>query len=197
MNLPNILTVLRILLTFVFISFILRDGLNAMIIAAAIFIVASITDYFDGYFAKKYNLITNFGKLMDPIADKFLTLAAFLTFVQMQLVNVWMVALIFFREFAITSLRMLALKEKKVLAAEKSGKFKTVSQMTAIIVVLGFLIFRELSLDVEWYDMAMFKWKMLIDMLMFVTVALTLYSGSLVLYNNRDVILNKEKGDLN
>ena len=89
MNLPNILTVSRILLTIFFIKFLLKSGFSSSVIAAAIFTVASLTDYLDGYIAKKRNLISNFGKIMDPIADKFLVLSAFFVFMRLDIIAAW------------------------------------------------------------------------------------------------------------
>ena len=142
MNLPNQLTVSRIILTFIFVYYISRTGLEPMIIAAVIFTLAAITDYYDGYVAKRFNLISDFGKLMDPIADKFLVLAAFVAFVRMQIVDDWMVVVILGREIIITGLRVYALTKGKVLAAERGGKHKTVSQMVAIFTILFFIILK-------------------------------------------------------
>src|SRR3990167_292475 len=186
MNLPNQLTVSRIILTFIFVYYISRTGLEPMIIAAVIFTLAAITDYYDGYVAKRFNLISDFGKLMDPIADKFLILAAFIAFVRMQIVDDWMVLVILGREIVITGLRLFALTKKKVLAAEAAGKHKTVSQIVAIFAILGFLIFREsLSAISQWSAALEIWWKTGIDILMLITVALTLISGLSYLWRNR------------
>ena len=142
MNLPNQLTLTRIILTFVFIYFISKEGFVYITIAAAIFTLACLTDFADGYFAKKYNLVSDFGKLMDPIADKFLILAAFLAFVRMHIVEDWMVILILGREIIVTSMRIFALNKGKVLAAERAGKHKTVSQIVVIFSILGFILFK-------------------------------------------------------
>ena len=133
--LPNILTVFRIGLTFVFGFYLLQEGLNAKIIAAVLFAVASITDFLDGYIARKYNLISNFGKIMDPIADKFLVLIAFFIFMQMDLLSVWMFGIIALREVVLTLLRFKAMAGQHVLAAEQLGKIKTVVQIVVISIV--------------------------------------------------------------
>lgn len=189
MNLPNKLTLTRIFLTFIFIYFISKEGLAYSAIAAFIFVLASVTDFVDGYIAKKYNMISDFGKLMDPIADKFLILAAFLAFVRMHIVENWMVLLILGREIIVTSFRVFALTKGKVLAAERGGKHKTVSQMVAIFSILGFILFREsLSHSMAWSEVVEIWWKCGIDILMLTTVGLTLSSGISYFWNNRKLI---------
>lgn len=189
MNLPNQLTISRIILTFVFVFFISKDGLAPIIIAAIIFTLASLTDFYDGYLAKKNNMISDFGKLMDPIADKFLILAAFLAFVRMHIVEDWMVIVILGREIIITSLRVFALTKGKVLAAERAGKHKTVSQIVAIFTVLVFIIAKEfLTLSGRWNPTIESWWRSGIDILMIITVALTLISGISYIMNNRKLI---------
>src|SRR3990170_11683 len=136
MNLPNKLTVSRIILTFVFMFFLFSKGLTSKSLALVVFIAAALTDLFDGMIAKSRNLITDFGKIMDPIADKILVLGAFLSFIQLQLIPAWTVVVIIGRESAITSLRFFALSKGRVIAASKGGKYKTVSQMAAIFIIL-------------------------------------------------------------
>ena len=189
MNLPNQLTLTRIILTFVFIYFISKDGLSFVVAATLLFILACLTDFADGYIAKKYHLVSDFGKLMDPIADKFLILAAFLAFVRMQVVENWMVILILGREIIVTSLRIFALTKTKVLAAERAGKHKTVSQMVAIFAILGFIIFKKsLYIRSQWSESIEIWWRCGIDMLMLMTVGLTLISGLSYIWNNRKLI---------
>ena len=189
MNLPNKLTITRIILTFIFIYFISKQGLSFIVTATLLFILACLTDFADGYIAKKYHLVSDFGKLMDPIADKFLILAAFLAFVRMQIVENWMVILILGREIIVTSLRIFALTKTKVLAAERAGKHKTVSQMVAIFAILGFIIFKEsLYNRSQWSESIEVWWRCGIDMLMLITVGLTLISGLSYLWNNRKLI---------
>ena len=189
MNLPNKLTITRIILTFIFIYFISQEGFVAITAATLLFILACLTDFADGYIAKRYHQVSDFGKLMDPIADKFLILAAFLAFVRMQIVENWMVILILGREIIVTSLRIFALSKGKVLTAERAGKHKTVSQMVAIFAILGFIIFKE-SLDSrsQWSDAIEIWWRCGIDILMLITVGLTLISGLSYLWNNRKLI---------
>jgi len=118
MNLPNKLTVSRIVLVGVFMLFLFLHGVIAKVLALITFLIASFTDFLDGYIAKKYNMVTDFGKLMDPIADKVLILAAFLAFVEMELIPAWMVVIIIFREVTITGLRISALTRGKVIPAD-------------------------------------------------------------------------------
>jgi len=138
MNIPNLLTIIRMALVPVFIVFFYlgQGGGFYAILAFAVFVVASATDAVDGYIARKQNLITNFGKLMDPLADKVLTTAAFIVFVDMHIIPAWMVIVILAREFIITGLRGVAASEGVVIAAGQSGKLKTVFQMVAICLIL-------------------------------------------------------------
>ncbi|MBQ4339728.1 MAG: CDP-diacylglycerol--glycerol-3-phosphate 3-phosphatidyltransferase, partial [Firmicutes bacterium] len=133
MNLPNKLTILRMVLIPVFMIFLM---MGFSYVAAVIFIVASLTDALDGHIARKYNLITNFGKIMDPLADKLLVTAALLCLVQLGHVAAWMVFVILAREFLIVSLRAVAASQGIVIAASKWGKLKTISQMAAVILLL-------------------------------------------------------------
>ena len=105
-------------------------------VAGVIFLIASLTDWLDGYYARKYNLITNMGKFLDPLADKLLVSAAFILLVELDLAAAWIVILIISREFAVTGLRLVAAGEGVVLAASNMGKLKTVSQITAIAFLL-------------------------------------------------------------
>jgi len=188
-NIANKLTLLRILLTFVFMFFLLVHGLWAKVASLIIFIFAALSDFFDGRIASKNNMITDFGRLMDPIADKILVLAAFAAFVQMQIIEAWMFVIIISREILITSLRLFALNKGKVLSAARAGKHKTVSQMAVIFVILGFIVFKEVMLTFFTWNPA---WERLfrqgIYFLMLLTVALTLYSGLSYLWENRKVI---------
>ena len=135
MNLPNKLTMGRIIAIPVFIVLFLM-GHN--IAAAIIFICAAATDALDGHIARSRGLVTNFGKLMDPLADKLLTMAAFLCLVEAHIVPAWMVIVILGRELAVSGLRQLAASEGIVMAADMSGKIKTVLQMVAIpMLILG------------------------------------------------------------
>ena len=133
MNLPNKLTLLRIVAIPVF-NVVLLMGHRY--IATIIFIAAAITDMLDGHIARKYNLVTNFGKLMDPLADKLLVMSALICLVELDNVAGWMVIVILAREFAVTGLRQVAASEGIVIAAGITGKIKTITQMIAIPLLL-------------------------------------------------------------
>ena len=137
MNLPNKLTTLRVLLVPFFVWFALAEVVPGYdkYIAVAIFIVASLTDFLDGMIARKYNLVTNFGKFMDPLADKLLVCAALICLVSKELLPAWMVIIIISREFIISGFRLVASDNHVVIAASYWGKFKTTFQMLMIIVL--------------------------------------------------------------
>ena len=192
MNLPNKLTILRIILVAVFMFFLFLGGVAAKVMALVTFVAASFTDILDGYIAKKYNMVTDFGRLMDPIADKILVLSAFLAFVEMELIPAWMVVIIIFREVAVTGLRMSALSRGKVISADDGGKHNMVSQVFAIFVILLFLIFREAGMKVFYFWSASTErvYKDAIFILMLITTILTLISGVSYLIKNRGVYFN-------
>lgn len=194
MNVPNQLTVARFGLTVVFLAA-LFSGLPYHDSAAlVIFIMASLTDYFDGKIARRDNLITDFGKLMDPLADKILTGSAFIAFVGLDLMPAWMVIIIVARELAITGLRLLAASKNIVLAAERFGKHKTISQITAIIAVLVSISYPSWGRIGE----AIFGWNLFgapwvlsfAVLAQWVTVLLTFYSGAVYLVKNRELYLD-------
>lgn len=137
MNLANKLTMLRIFLVPLFLIFIaVQDIPYGTFIATFIFIIASLTDQLDGYIARSRNQITNFGKFMDPLADKLLVTAALISLVELQVVPAWATVIIISREFAVSGLRTIAASEGKVIAASMWGKVKTVTQIAAIISLL-------------------------------------------------------------
>lgn len=136
MNLPNKLTLLRVIMIPIFIIFMLGEIKNGQTTAAVIFIIASATDWLDGYIARRDNLVTTFGKFMDPLADKLLVCSALICLVEIGSIPSWIVIVIIAREFAVTGLRTLAASDNIVIAASWWGKIKTVTQMIAIIVAL-------------------------------------------------------------
>lgn len=136
MNLPNKLTLIRIVLVPVCM---LLTLFGHMYWALAVFIVAAITDFFDGYIARKHNMVTSFGKIMDPLADKILVFGALLCFLQSGYINAWCVAVILAREFFVTGMRVVAVDKGKVIAASWWGKVKTNVQIFSVII--GFLTF--------------------------------------------------------
>ncbi|MBI3615848.1 MAG: CDP-diacylglycerol--glycerol-3-phosphate 3-phosphatidyltransferase [Candidatus Omnitrophica bacterium] len=189
MNLPNQLTLLRVALSFLLMVLLLLPGFGPKLAALVVFILASLTDLWDGRLARRWKLVTDFGVLMDPIADKILVLSAFLAFVQLNLVPAWMVALIATREFLITGLRIFALGKGQVLPAEAAGKHKTVSQMVSISLILLFLVARESVAAkgaIGWITAGGIG----IWWLMMLTVTLTLTSGGSFLWRHRKLILN-------
>lgn len=189
MNLANRITMSRILLTFVFMFFLFCHGLMFKVLSLVVFILAALSDWFDGMIAQRRNMITDFGRLMDPIADKILVLAAFAAFVQLQLIDAWMFVIIVSREILITSLRLFALNKGKVLSAARAGKHKTVLQMGVIFLILGFILFKEIVLRYYTWNPGWEKvFRQGIFVLMLVTVGSTLYSGLSYLWENRKVI---------
>jgi len=139
MNLPNKLTVMRVVFVPVFVAFLLLRDMHPSFkwIALAIFITASFTDLFDGYIARKYNLVTNFGKFMDPLADKLLVCSALICLTSLQLIPAWAVIIIIAREFVISGFRLIASDNGVVIAASMWGKVKTVCQMIMVGMMIG------------------------------------------------------------
>lgn len=141
MNLPNKLTLLRVIMIPFFVVFMLVDlsayiGNSGKYIAVAIFIIASFTDFLDGYLARRDNLVTNFGKFMDPLADKLLVCSALICLISTGNLQAWVVIIIIAREFIISGFRLIASDNGVVIAASYWGKFKTVSQMIMIILLI-------------------------------------------------------------
>ncbi len=138
MNLPNKLTILRVIMVPFFVLFMLTNigGEANKWIALTLFVVASFTDFLDGNIARKYNLVTNFGKFMDPLADKLLVCSAMICLVEMEKLPAWIVIIIIAREFIISGFRLVASDNGVVIAASYWGKFKTVFQMAMIIVLI-------------------------------------------------------------
>lgn len=139
MNLPNKLTVLRVILIPFFVLALLAFGGSVRMmryLAAAIFIVASLTDLLDGKIARKYNLVTNFGKFMDPLADKLLVCSALICLIELGQLPSWMVIIIVSREFIISGFRLVAVEQGVVIAASYWGKFKTTFQMIAVVLMI-------------------------------------------------------------
>ncbi len=159
MNLPNKLTVLRIIMVPFFVFFMLTDvgGAANKWIALVLFCVASLTDLLDGKIARKYNLVTNFGKFMDPLADKLLVCSAMICLVEMEKLAAWIVIVIIAREFIISGFRLVASDNGIVIAASYWGKFKTVFQMAMIIVLIMDLggIFDMIGMLLVWIALAL------------------------------------------
>ena len=176
MNLPNKLTVFRVILIpfFVAVLLIWPEDLTYRLIADAIFIVASLTDMLDGKIARKYNLVTNFGKFMDPLADKLLVCSAMICLIALNQVPAWVVIIIIAREFIISGFRLVAANNNVVIAANYWGKFKTVFQMFMIIVMVA--------------NFNNFYWQLLGNIFMWIALALTIISLVVYIYQNRSVL---------
>jgi CDP-diacylglycerol--glycerol-3-phosphate 3-phosphatidyltransferase len=198
MNLPNKLTVSRFVLTAFFLCALFCPWQIPFrnTLALFFFCVASITDFLDGKIARSRNLITNFGKLMDPLADKILTCSAFIAFVESThlhpdapvKVDAWMVIVIVARELAITGLRLLAASKNVVLAAERFGKHKTISQIIAIIALLVIDAKTEWP---SWLQNIFQGWSTAFtEIMLWLTVALTVASGVIYLWRNREIYLS-------
>ena len=139
MNLPNKLTLARVIMVPFFVFFLVYDFIpHHTVIALCIFALASFTDHLDGSIARKRNLITNFGKFLDPLADKILVISTLVCFIPMNWITVWSVIIVVAREFMVSAVRLIAADNGKVVAANGWGKLKTVSQMVAILLVLIF-----------------------------------------------------------
>ena len=194
MNLPNKLTVSRFVLTAVFLVVMFSRVPFHETISLAVFVAASITDYFDGKIARQRQLITSFGALMDPLADKILTCSAFIAFVDRDWFPAWMVVVVVARELAITGLRMLAASKNVVIAAERYGKHKTISQIVCIIAVLVLASYREwgqVGEAVFGFSVAGRPWiAAFTEATKWATVVLTGLSGWLYLWRNRRIYLN-------
>ena len=179
LNIPNKLTILRILLTPVFLGVILWEELpHRFIIACLVFSAGAITDAIDGHLARKNNQITNFGKFLDPIADKVLTTSALLAFMSMGLCNIWIVVLVLTREFAIASIRMIAAAGGVVIPANIWGKIKTVSQMTftILIMLLGEIYYILADFNAELFA-KLPELSIISNGLLWITAILTVVSG--------------------
>ena len=188
MPIPNILTVMRIFLTPIFIICLFSDFFGAQLWALVIFIVASITDAYDGYLARKNNMVTDTGRFLDPLADKILVSSAFISFSIMGLIDIWMVALIIFRDLFVMGLRLLMSRRGFIMITSKISKSKTAVQIGIIIFTLLFLTLKG------------FNWVLLEDYLIFINeyqlvyyltmiaVIFTVYTGYTYIQENRKAI---------
>jgi len=141
-QIPNAITIFRIIIAPLFIYFLFGMGVYSIVLALILFILASVSDYFDGYFARKYNIQSRFGEFLDPAADKIIVGGAFISFTIMPdlYVPIWLVIIILFRELFVTSLRIIALNKGKPIKTEYSGKIKTAFQMFTIILILILIV---------------------------------------------------------
>lgn len=191
MNLPNKLTVLRIAVTPLFLLALTLDFSRHYLVALIIFIAASLTDLIDGKIARSRNLITDFGKFLDPLADKMLTTAAFLGFIQLKIGIgiVWITFIVLIREFLITSLRLVSAGKGNVIAANIWGKAKTVSQMAAVI----FAIFGQYLISLIPQNTGLsYALSLITNVMLWISAVLTVISGIVYVIQNKKYI-NPEK----
>ena len=182
MNLPNKLTVIRMILTPFYLATMMIEFRYHYLVALVIFAVASTTDFLDGNIARKHNLVTTFGKLCDPVADKMLTTAALLAFMQLGLCNIWVVMIVLTREFLVTSFRLVSSAQGVVIPAGTLGKIKTVSQMVfSILIMIGLFISEFVSFDFEMFSLVS-------NILLWVTAVLTVVSGIKYIVDGKKVI---------
>jgi CDP-diacylglycerol--glycerol-3-phosphate 3-phosphatidyltransferase len=193
MNLPNKLTISRFVLTIAFLVVMFSQVRFHETIALVLFIAGGVSDFLDGYLARRHKLITNFGILMDPLADKVMVCSAFIAFVGLKWIPAWMVVIVVARELAITGLRLLAASKSVVLAAEGYGKHKTISQIVAIIAILVLASYEQWGalgpavFGVELFGGPWIKWFTQISI--WLAVGLTFVSGWLYLWRNRALYL--------
>ena len=187
MNTPNKLTILRILMTPIFMVALLVAFPHNILVALLLFTAASITDAIDGNMARKYNLITDFGKFLDPLADKMLTTAAFLCFIQLGwgVGITWITFIVLVREFFITSLRLVSLGSGKVVAANIWGKLKTISQMVSIVTVMAFEYLIDVIDALAPFASAM---RIVYNVLLWISAVLAVISGVIYFWDNRSFI---------
>jgi CDP-diacylglycerol--glycerol-3-phosphate 3-phosphatidyltransferase len=171
LNLPNVLTVVRILLVPVLVAALLSATASGDLLAAVVFVVASVTDALDGWIARRRKSESTFGKLMDPLADKLLVVAALVSLVSLDRLSAWVAMVIIAREFAVTGLRQLAMEEGHVIPASIWGKLKTVTQIAMVLVLIA------VDGRTAW-----------VDALIYITVFVTVASGVVYFFNFRSLL---------
>lgn len=187
MTFPNQLTILRILLTPVFVSVLFIESVTFRYVALFVFFIASITDWYDGYIARKFGSVSRWGKFLDPLADKILVLSAFFAFFFIGQVKLWMVSVIAARDVMITSLRLYAMYTKKPMVTTNFAKWKTASQMISIYVILIYLIIKQKMMTfaepAAWFQRL--EAVELIDKMMYAVTFITATTGIHYLIENR------------
>ncbi|MGI8890641.1 MAG: CDP-diacylglycerol--glycerol-3-phosphate 3-phosphatidyltransferase [Chthoniobacterales bacterium] len=188
MNWANRLTLGRLVMTILFVISLTSISRYGRTVALILFALAGISDYFDGEIARRYGIVTNFGKLMDPLVDKVMMSAAFICLVPLEAVPAWVATIVVARDFLITGLRLLASSEGKILPAEKLGKHKTSWQIITVVFFLLLLSLRELQPGLEnsgWWQIA---WRYGGNVLLWITIGLTIYSGLGYLWRHRALV---------
>ena len=175
-NLPNALTVLRILLVPVVAAALLAASPKGDILAAGVFVIASLTDALDGWIARRHKRVTNFGKLMDPLADKLLIAAALVSLVSLHRLSAWVAMVIIAREFAVTGLRLVAVEQGHVIAASWWGKLKTMAQVVMVLALI-----------------ATSNPGVLVNGIVYITVAITVLSGADYFFGLRRMLADAER----
>jgi CDP-diacylglycerol--glycerol-3-phosphate 3-phosphatidyltransferase len=194
MNLPNTITLFRLVLTAVFCVAASAEGLVGYAIALSAFVLGAISDWLDGYLARRMGLVTSLGKLLDPLADKILVCSGFVYLSAKGLCPVWVTALILCREFLVTGIRQIAIEEGKVIAADQLGKWKTTFQLTFIITALVYLTFKPVESNnslVTGLQYLSHKDHLLFPLSLWPAVALTVISGWSYFWKSKDMILGK------
>ena len=191
-NLPTQLTVLRIILTPIFLVLIFTSGLKFKILAFAVYILAILTDRYDGILARKYGVISKWGKFLDPLADKILVSSALFAFYFLGYIQLWVVIVIVVRDFLITGLRSYALFKEKPVATMYMAKVKTFVQMISVFIIFLFLIIKQIgeSMETEFAFIQFLEGIHFIDYLMILVVLLTIYTGIMYFIENRSHIFS-------
>lgn len=192
MNLPTQLTVLRIILTPIFFYTLFLEQFIFKFLSFIIFIIASLTDLYDGYYAKKYGYVTKWGKFLDPLADKILVSSALIAFNILGYIKLWIVVVIVIRDFLITGLRSYALYKEHPIVTREWARWKTFIQMTSVFIVFLFLLVDNYSIahQRKFAIVKMVKEIGFIDKLMTFVALLTIITGLMYLVENRDQIKN-------
>ena len=188
MNWANRITLSRLALTVLFVIALNSAWHYARTTALVIFLIAGLTDFIDGEIARRYGIITNFGKLMDPLVDKIMVAAAFISLVPLKAVPAWADTTVVARDFLITGLRLMASARGRILPAESLGKQKTSWQIITIIFFLALLSIVELRYVNETSTWWVLAWSEAGPVLVWITVALTVYSGLYFAWRNRELI---------
>src|ERR1700730_176215 len=192
MNWANRLTLSRLVLTVIYVAALSSSWQYGRTLALIVFLVAGISDFVDGEIARRYGIVTNFGKLMDPLVDKIMVAAAFISLVPLKAVPAWAATTVVARDFLITGLRMMATAKGKVLPAEMLGKQKTSWQVVTVIFFLALLSLHELRYANETSTWWFRAWDQAGPILVWITVALTVYSGLGYAWRHRELIAPNE-----